>query len=527
MSGRRVVADAHAAVRYVRALRRFLRTPVTPQSAIARVESGVRRREHAFLDLAERAIYANPTSPYRRLLSDRGVELDDLRRLTEDEGLEGALARLRDAGVYVTLEELRGMVPIRRGSLELHVDEPEFDNPLVRGELETGGRGTRSAGRRIPVDFDNFAQEAGYQALFLRAFAAERRPIGLWFPIPPGAGINNLLRQAKLGRPPARWFSQYRWRRRRENLSWWGLTTATVYGGGMRQPLPRPEYVPLAEAGRVARWLADLRRAGSPALLETNCSSAIRLCGAAIEQGLDISGSLLRVGGEPFTDPKAAVMAEAGTRACSHYSVGELGRVAVACGAPDELDDCHLALDKLAVTRRDRPAGDGAESVPSLTFTTLLSTAPRIALNLEVGDYAELERRDCGCALGEAGLDLHLHSIRSYEKLTTEGMNFLGAELLALIDEVLPARFGGRPTDYQLVERSEGAVTRIELRVAPRIGAADRDEITRIALEYLAGRGDGQRMMVDWWRQAGTFGVSRREPQATRSGKVLPLHLAR
>jgi hypothetical protein len=34
-------------------------------------------------------------------------------------------------------------------------------------------------------------------------------------------------------------------------------------------------------------------------------------------------------------------------------------------------------------------------------------------------------------------------------------MNFLGTDLLRLIDEVLPARFGGAPTDYQFVERED------------------------------------------------------------------------
>jgi hypothetical protein len=106
-------------------------------------------------------------------------------------------------------------------------------------------------------------------------------------------------------------------------------------------------------------------------------------------------------------------------------------------------------------------------------------------------------------------------------------MNFLGAELLALVDEFLPGRFGGGPTDYQLLEREEAALTRIELLVSPRISGADPGDIAEAALEFLAARGGGQRLMIDRWRQAGAFRVSVQEPQATRTGKVLPLHVQR
>ena len=48
-----------------------------------------------------------------------GFELADIRRLVEDLGLEEALERLYDAGVYVTQDEFKGRQPIRRGALVL------------------------------------------------------------------------------------------------------------------------------------------------------------------------------------------------------------------------------------------------------------------------------------------------------------------------------------------------------------------------------------------------------------------------
>ncbi len=521
--------DALAVGRYLTGLRRFLGSPIPPPRAISQVEQGLKRREKSFLDLADGAIYGNPASPYRRLLEHAGVEPCDLRDLVRDRGLEGALHALQSAGVYVKIEEQRGLVPIRRGSLEIRVGPADFGNPLIRRELETATGGSRSRGRRIPVDFEHFAHEAGYTALFLRAFGVERSPVALWFPVPPGhAGLSNMLCHAKLGTPPQRWFSQYRWHLQPANAKFWALTVATVYGSRLsRLRLPRPEYAPLEDATRLARWLDERRRAGVAAVLETNCSSAVRLCRVSLDRGLDLSGSLIRVGGEPFTEAKAAVLAEAGARAVCHYGMGELGRVGLACAEPSRHDDCHLALDKLAVISRERPIPGSGETVPALGFTTLLPSAPIVALNLQSGDYAEIERRSCGCAVGRAGLDVHLHSIRSYEKSTSEGMNFLGPELLALVDDFLPRRFGGTPTDYQLVEHERGALTRIELLVSPRVADAAPGEVAEAALDFFAARGGSQGLMIDRWRQAGAFSVVRREPRPTPAGKVLPLHLER
>ena len=68
-----------------------------------------------------------------------------------------------------------------------------------------------------------------------------------------------------------------------------------------------------------------------------------------------------------------------------------------------------------------------------------------------------------------------LHSIRSFEKLTGEGVSFLGETLLELVETVLPARFGGAITDYQFAEHeTERGVTRLELRVHLRVGAFAR-----------------------------------------------------
>ena len=52
----------------------------------------------------------------------------------------------------------------------------------------------------------------------------------------------------------------------------------------------------------------------------------------------------------------------------------------------------------------------------------------------------------------DSATTLAFHTIRSHEKLTAGGMTLLDTDVIRLLDEVLPARFGGAPTDYQLVE---------------------------------------------------------------------------
>ncbi len=201
------------------------------------------------------------------------------------------------------------------------------------------------------------------------------------------------------------------------------------------------------EAHRVARWLADRVAEGTPAEIHTRPSSGVRVCLAARERGYDISGTCFRFNSEPYTAAKAGVIAQAGARAAVQYSLAEIGNIGIACNAPAALDDVHVAIDKLAVVQHDKYLPNAAVSVPALYYTTLLPSSPKLMLNVESDDYGVLERRRCGCLLDDLGFHTHLSEIRSYDKLTSEGMTFLGSELISLVDEVLPSRFGGiRPT---------------------------------------------------------------------------------
>jgi hypothetical protein len=283
--------------------------------------------------------------------------------------------------------------------------------------------------------------------------------------------------------------------------------------------------VPVGEAEHVARWLAAKKAEGRPAYLSTAASSGVRACLAALDRGLDIEGTFFRLGGEPFTAAKAGVIERAGCRAVGNYTLTEAGRVGIACAAPVALDDYHVATDKLAVIRRDRPVGRDGSSVGAFLLTTLVPSCPKLMINVDTGDYGTLVERDCGCPLGALGLRVHAVSVRSYDKLTSEGMTFTGLDLGEVVDEVLPRRFGGNPTDYQLVEEEVGGLPKVSVVASPRVGPLDEAAVAAAVLQSLR---DGERvhaMMADVWRTAETLRVVRREPHETAAGKVLPLHV--
>jgi hypothetical protein len=511
------------AFRLLTGLRGFLNAPpLTSAEARTRLETALAGRQVRFLELLRRGVYERPQSPYLPLLQRAGFAHQDVERLVRDHGVEGSLERLYDAGVHVTLDEFKGRTPIRGAGAP--VASTAFDNPFLTRHYEAQSSGSRSAGTRLMIDLDLLEHETCYDRVFFDSFDLMRRPKLMWRMIPPGvAGLKTVLRLARLGDRFDEWFSQMPASLRHDPRHAIFIRAVGLAARLNGRRLPRPQHVPVADAVVVARWLARRRAAGTPAYLSTTASCAVRVCAAALEHGLDIRGTFIRSSGEPLSPGKVKVITAAGCVAQSHYAMAEAGRIATACGRPSAGDDVHVALDKLAVLQRRT----GRASVAGLWLTTLHWSVPRIMLNVEVGDTGVLERRACGCPWEALGYTDHLHSIRSYEKLTTEGMHFVGADLIALIEDVLPARFGGLATDYQLVDEEQDGLSHVSLLVSPRVGTIDEAAVQAAALDALGSRDLGHRMMAGVWRQSGTLRVVRQEPYATRTGKIQTLHVTR
>jgi len=509
-------------VRYARELRRFLRHPLSSQPCRSAITHRLRARNENFLHTLDTCVYGNPRSPYLRLLNLAGVQFSDVVEWVRRSGVEGTLARLHDEGVYVTRDEFRGRQPIVRGNRELPVQVEDFDNPLASKDYEVWTTGSRSVRTEV-MSFALVEHDTAYQAIFLDDFQLWDRPMAVWRPVPPGtAGLKIVLAHMKLGNPIAKWFSQnlITWRQERFVAS---IYASRLFG----RALPLPVHVPLQLASQIAGWLAEQRAQGTPAWLDTNASSAVRVCLAAREQGVDISGTFFRLGGEPYTPAKAKVIADSRSRAVIPYAMSELDWIGIACAAPLDVDDVHLLTDKLAAIQQPKELGISGLTVGALFLTSLVSLTPKVMLNFETDDYAVVEERACGCALGQLGFYTHLRQIRSYAKLTSEGMSFVGGELIALIEEVLPARFGGQATDYQLVEEEENGLPRISVVISPRVGSVDDELLVHTVLTYLSGQHQARQMAADRWREAHTLRVMRREPYATGTAKTLPLHVLR
>ena len=121
---------------------------------------------------------------------------------------------------------------------------------------------------------------------------------------------------------------------------------------------------------------------------------------------------------------------------------------------------------------------------------------------------------------------MHVHTIRNYAKLTSEGMTFIGSTLITLIEEVLPRRFGGAATDYQFVEAEDAeGLSRVSVVISPAVGPVDEAAVVEAAIDYLVAQGAGGAMMAGVWRDSGTLRVERREPHMTRASKITPLHV--
>jgi hypothetical protein len=514
-------------VRFHAGLGRFLNSPLSGEACRGMVTASIQERDTSFLDLIRQAVYANLRSPYLALLRRAGAEYGDVSRLVRQDGVEAALEKLYDSGVYVRLDEFKGLQPIERPGLTLAVKAKDFDNPILRRDFNVATGGSTGKRRRLVIDLDLLVLEAAYGRMIEESQGIFDRPKAIWQPVPPGsAGLKAALRAAKNGRPMDKWFSPTR-------ISWGPracssaiFTLSAVSMGRLRgSAIPFPKHVPLDEALRVAEWMSEQAAAVRHAYLSAPASGVMRICGAARERKLDISGSVFRVGGEPYTKGKRQVVASSGSTAFSGWSMSECGPVAGGCARTDVVDDMHLLLGKIALLQRAVRLKADCGTVEAFHLTTLRRETPKVMLNVDCGDYGTLSRRRCGCALEALGLGVHVYNLRSYEKLTTSGMHVPGAAILELVEDVLPRLHGGAPTCYQFVEEAGADESRIAILVGRSVPNLDEAALLRDVRAFLAGKSKGQRMMMDIWEQGGFLRVVRAEPHATSTGKTPALRV--
>jgi hypothetical protein len=139
-------------------------------------------------------------------------------------------------------------------------------------------------------------------------------------------------------------------------------------------------------------------------------------------------------------------------------------------------------------------------------------------------DVGNIEPTTCDCLWARSGFDKKISNIHSVGKLTGYGMSLVGTEIVQILEEKLPARFGGSPADYQLVEEEGKTETQLILRVSTRVEKCPTNELRDFFLKEARACYAG-RLASRVWRHADALRVVRAEPLATPSGKVLPLQL--
>jgi hypothetical protein len=523
-----MLGDLQMFWRFASGLRRFLAEPLSPDACARLLRESIEQREQNFLALLRRTVFENLCSPYLPLLRAARIPFEDVERSVHREGLETTLARLRDEGVRVTLDQFKGRAPIPNGGRPRPVAAEDFDNPLLLRDFTLLTGGSTGRRKRLNVDLDLLVFEAASQHLFLHAHGLCQRPLGLWRPVPPGSsGIKHALRSAKTAAPVVRWFdltggAPAPWQ------SGLFLKTAIRMGRRHGQPplVPYPEPVPPMAPEPVLRWLASCMEAHNPALLSCPASAAVRLAQAAREQGISIEGAVFWVGGEPLTAGKADIIHAAQATTVNGWSLSEAGPIAIGCAAREHRDEVHLLHSKAALI----PASPEA-ALPGEPTTVLLTgihpALPKILLNVDIGDSVVLTERHCGCAVEAAGFPRHAHTIRAVNKLTAGGMHLPLADLLRLVEQVLPAAHGGSPLDYQFVERESHGRPIVALHISPRLGGIEPEDALETVTRFLSALSRGHAMMVDQWRQAGTLFVLREHPYLSPVGKTPPIWIDR
>ncbi|MDF1551813.1 MAG: hypothetical protein P1P84_02065 [Deferrisomatales bacterium] len=485
----------------------------------------LRDRKSNFLAVLRNLVFDNGNSPYRRLLRWAGYDYARLEQRVAGSGVEATLKCLRDAGVFISVDEFKGKRPILRPGLTIEARASDFDNPGFMGRGLAGrSSGTRSGGTRVLYDWHGLAEEAANECVLHEIHGVAAAPLALWLPAPPGvAGFRNLLMNLKFGRPPEHWFSHLRNDRVGPSLTHrmaFRYLCWTCAGMGIRAPAP--EFTTLYEAARVARWLAAGDVADGRRVLRTFTSSAVRVAQAALVEGLPVAGHLVFTGGEPLTEARSEFIRSAGLEPVARYSAAETGVIAGSCDRRSSCDDMHLYTDRFAVVTRQSVADPEDPELKALLFTGLSVNHGKVLLNTELGDLGRVEERPCGCVFGQLGMETRLSRVGSREKFTVEGVSLLGSHLDRIV-WTLVAAAGGSPNDYQFREVADSrGITSLWISVDPRV-PIEVDGFRRAVMDGLAADGPAGPLTAQLWEQGGTLQVVRERPEVTPGFKMVPV----
>lgn len=525
-AARTLFQEGALGLRLIWKLSSYLKETISPAQTKQILQFRLQNRENDFLELIKKCIFDNPDSPYIPLLKHAGCEFGDVQRLVNQEGLEGALHTLFRQGVYLTTKEFRGDKEIIRGNTCLRINPQKLRNPFTKLHLPVRSAGSRSHGTQVVRDMAYVYDNTFDLVAYLEARQSILSDKGYWA-IPGGVALSCLIKFNTTGAPPNRWFSQLN-PHGPELTSRYRLSTRilNIAGRFAGVPMPSPEYVSLEDPFPIIQWIQQCLQQGRTPHLYTFASSAVRLAQYAIASNISLKGVHITMSGEPSTPARLQTVRSTQAEAFPTMGCVETGTVGYGCITPEAPDDMHLGKDLHAVIQPGK-SFEGTELKPlSLLFTTLRLSSPLILLNISMGDQAVLKNRACGCLQGEIGLDTHLHSVRSFEKLTSGGMAFLDTEIIQVLEVDLPKLFGGGPTDYQLIEgEDKNGKPHLRLLVHPHLGPLDETQVKQAFLEKIGSEDGADKLTSLIWHHADMISIERTPPKTTSTGKIQHMHI--
>ena len=279
-------------------------------------------------------------------------------------------------------------------------------------------------------DLDHIGEISVNEMIALNAHGMLGVPTIHWTHILPGAGIRLILQHALHAQHTQRWYSVIGWR---DSKYWFRYGVATKYMLAWMKAwgvsVEGPHIVNSDQPSVIARALRDTFDSHGRVLLCSGVSQAVRVCLAAQQQDLDLTGTAVRVNSEPLTPAKAARIEDAGMRIITGYSSVETGRMGDGCPNRAQVDDVHIWKNAFALFTHPYTLPDRDLTVPAFNLTSLRQNAPKVMLNYQSDDYGVVETRKCGCVLDRFGYTTHAHTIRSYSKLVGEGVTLIGNEM--------------------------------------------------------------------------------------------------
>lgn len=490
----------------------------------SRIRQVLEHRESIWLDTLRKTIFSQPSNPYHEMFRIAGCSPQDLAQLVHQRGIEEALKAIRRSGVYLDHDEFKGFKPVVRSGKVIPSAPGSFANPIVAGWFHGSSGGSRSAGTMTCTGTEQLAYLTGYAALNAEEFGLNEIPYVIARPtLPSIAGLLFCLLYSRIGCAVGPWFSfggkfsnSFHYRL----LTKYIVALARWHGAGA----PFPRYLPPNDFSPVARWIARLPKKERRCALQAVASTGVRIASAAMAENLDISGTLFFSGGEALTEGKRRAVEAAGVEVFPAYWISEIGQIGHSCRRMNTGNCVHLFKDSIAVISEARTAPFSQTGVNSLLFTTLLPHAPYVFINVEMQDAGLLEERSCDCVYGRMGFTHQISGIFSHGKLTGQGMTLVGTEIVRILEQDLPSRFGGCPGDYQLIEQEGSTQTEIVLRISPRAAVQSPEIVKRYFMQSLRGYHGGT-LASHVWEHSDALKAIIAEPELTKAGKLLPLHL--